>query len=235
MSGDTSSTRPGSEVSRYTLELDLHLFFTPLMQNWGHGIVMTRALQLPFPPADKIALGGQSIEGDCLPPLGYRLRNTIWDVDRERFIATTAADCGGGPLAYIADDIDRHLREGWSIGSWQRHYDKSWTSPIGERFDMSKFDLGLMDEEELYEFETMPASKRPQPFNELMSALVRLLFNLDNNEAMAYAMYKTKTYFQDEEKQSPKFKDAMRRYEQMTSEERSKVRRNVLRRAARFG
>ena len=92
-----------------------------------------------------------------------------------------------------------------------------------------------MDEDELYELETMPASKRPEPFNELMSALVRLLFNLDNNEAMAYAMYKTKTYFQDEEKQSPKFKDAMQRYEQMTSEAQSKVRRNVLRRAARFG
>ncbi len=47
----------------------------------------------------------------------------------------------------------------------------------------------MMDEDELYELETMPASKRPEPFNELMSALVRLLFNLDNNEAMAYAMF----------------------------------------------
>ena len=205
------------------------------MQDWGDAIVMTRTIQLPFPPDDKTTIGGRSIEGDCQPPLGYRLRNTIWDVDRERFIATTAADCGGGPLAYIADDIDRHLSEGWSIGSWRTHYDKSWKSPIGNRFDKSKFDLELMDEDDLYELETMPASKRPEPFNTLMSALVSLLFNLYNNEALAYAMYKTKTYFQDEEKQSPKFKDAMQRYEQMTSEEQLKVRKNVLRCAARFG
>jgi len=65
MSGGTGSNRPRSEVFRYTLELDLHVFFTPLMQDGGTGIVMTRTLQLPFPPADKIAIGGQSIDGDC--------------------------------------------------------------------------------------------------------------------------------------------------------------------------
>ncbi|QDV58714.1 hypothetical protein [Rosistilla oblonga] len=32
----------------YTLELELHLFFIPLMQDWGDGIVMTRTLQLPL-------------------------------------------------------------------------------------------------------------------------------------------------------------------------------------------
>ncbi|EMB16515.1 hypothetical protein [Rhodopirellula europaea] len=218
---------------RYTVELDLHLFFTPLMQDWGDGIVMTRTLQLPFPPDGKIAIAGRSIEGDG-QPLGYRIRNITWDVDRDRFIATTVADCGGGPLAYIGDDIDRHLTEGWSIGSWQTHYDKSWKSPIGNRFDRAKFDIEVMDEGDLYKLETMPASKRPGAFNELMSALVRLLFNLNNNEALAYVMYKTKTYFQDEKEQSPKFRDAMQGYEEMTSDERDRVRRNVMRRTSRF-
>ena len=174
------------------------------------------------------------MEGDG-QPLGYRLRDTIWDVDRARFIATTTSDHGGGPLAYIPDDIDRYFSEGWSIGSWQKHCDNSWKSPIGDRFDRKKFDFELLDEDDLYELETTPASKRPEPFNRLMSALVRLLFNLYNNEALAYAMYKTKTYFQEEKNQSPKFKDAVQRYEQMTSEEQLKVRKNVLRRTAHFG
>lgn len=234
MSGDTGSAGSGRKDSEYLLELDLHLFFTPLMQEYGDGIVFTRTVGLPFPPADKIALGGRSIEGDCQPPLGYRLQDVIWDVDRERFIATTTADHGGGPIAYIADDIDRYLSEGWSIGSWKKHYDSNWKSPIGDRFDRSKFDFEPRDEDDLYELETMTASKRPVPFNELMSALVRLLFNLDNNQAFAYAMYKTKTCFQDEAKQSPKFKDAMSRYNDMNSEEQRKVRKNVLRRVSRF-
>ncbi len=52
MSGDTDSTGTRCTALEFTLELDLHLFFTPLMQDWGHGIVMTRTLQLPFPPDD---------------------------------------------------------------------------------------------------------------------------------------------------------------------------------------
>ncbi|QEG40783.1 hypothetical protein [Roseimaritima ulvae] len=218
MSDDKDAIRSRGKALEYKLELDLHLFFTPLMQDWGDGIVMTRTLQLPFPPDNKVAIGGRSMEGDG-QPLGYRLRDTVWDVDRARFIATTISEHGGGPLAYIPDDIDRYFSEGWSIGSWQKHYDKSWKSPIGDRFDRKKFDFELLDEDDLYELETMPASKRPEPFHTLMSALVRLLFILYNNEALAYAMYKTKTYFQDDEKQLPKFKDAMHRYEQMTSEE----------------
>jgi len=67
--GSNGTRRTGFE---FTLELDLHLFFTPLMQNWGDGIMMTRTIQLPFPPDDKTTIGGRSIEGDCKPPLGYQ-------------------------------------------------------------------------------------------------------------------------------------------------------------------
>lgn len=69
-----------------------------------------------------------------------------------------------------------------------------------DRFDQSKFDLELLD-----------------------------------NEPLAYAMYKTKTYFQDEKEQSPKFIDAMQSCETMTSAERDKVRKNALRRTAHLG
>jgi len=133
MSKDNGSNGTRRTAFEFKLELDLHLFFTPLMQSWGDGITMTRTIQLPFPPDDNTTIGGRSIEGDCKPPLGYRLNDTIWDVDRERFIATTTADHGGGPLAYITDDLDTYLNEGWTIGSWQTHYDKSWRTTSAAR------------------------------------------------------------------------------------------------------
>ena len=42
MRGNAGSTESSSKSLEYTLELDLHLFFTPLMQEYGDGIVMTR-------------------------------------------------------------------------------------------------------------------------------------------------------------------------------------------------
>ena len=103
MSGDTDSTRSSSKNFDYTLELDLHLFFTPLMQDYADGIVFTRTLRFPFPPANKIAIGGHSIEGDY-KRLGYRLRDTIWDVDRERFM-------GSFPASAESSLLRRHVRQ----------------------------------------------------------------------------------------------------------------------------
>lgn len=200
------SGEPPVAAGHYLLELDLHLFFVPLMQEWGDGIVLTRTLALPFLPNGDIAIGGRSIEGDA-QPLGYRLKNIVWDVDRNRFVATTTAAIASGALK----------------------------SPIGDDFEACKFKFDWDDDEELCEIETLPASKRPHPFNELMSALVRMLFDLGNNEAFAYAMYKTKTYFELDTNRSPQFQEAMKTYEPMTPEQRKRVLKNVLRRTCRFG
>ncbi len=48
MSGESGLNEFRGKALEFTLELDLHLFFTPLMQDWGDGIVMTRTLQLPL-------------------------------------------------------------------------------------------------------------------------------------------------------------------------------------------
>ena len=53
-----------SAENRFQVELDLHLFFTPLMQGNRGGVIHTRTLDLPFPPSTKIMVGGRSIEGD---------------------------------------------------------------------------------------------------------------------------------------------------------------------------
>jgi hypothetical protein len=66
-----------SAENRFRVELDLHLYFTPLMREIGGGIVLTRTFDLPFPPCGEIMIVGRSIERDCTPPLGYLLADIV--------------------------------------------------------------------------------------------------------------------------------------------------------------
>lgn len=221
--------------NRFRVELDLHLFFVPLMQELGDGITLTRTLDLPFPPNSKIMIGGRSIEGDCIPPLGYRLSDILWDVDRETFLAKTVTSHHGSPVAFVPSDIETYVQDGWKIGSWQDFYDSDRKCPIGGGINVGKFDFDWDDDDELFSLETTRASKRPEQFNLLFSALIRMLFMLRNNEAVGYAMYKTKLFFQDEAQRSPEFSKLVDDYYRMGDESREKVRRNVMSRSAKFG
>jgi len=40
----------------FTLELDLSLFYEPLMDEYQPGIVVTREVELPFPPMEGLSL-----------------------------------------------------------------------------------------------------------------------------------------------------------------------------------
>ncbi|MEZ6082287.1 MAG: hypothetical protein R3C56_43410 [Pirellulaceae bacterium] len=225
----------GNRVQRpASVLLDLHLFFTPLMHEFGDGIVFTQTFTLPFPPSPKIAIGGRSV-GEVMPLLGYKPRDIVWDVDRQVFLASTHEIHQSSPLAFIPLDMALPLENGWRIGSWQKHYDRSWRSPIGDKFDPSKFEFDWEDENELEKFESQQASHRPEQFNQLFSALIRMLFTLRNNESTAYAMYKSKTYFDSEQSRSEKYSAALRTFESMSHDDQEKTRRNVLRRCARFG
>lgn len=46
----------------FKLELDLHLFCEPLMDEEGDGIVVSKTLELPFPPYEGLALIGKQID-----------------------------------------------------------------------------------------------------------------------------------------------------------------------------
>lgn len=221
--------------NRFRVELDLHLFFVPLMRETGDGITLTRTLDLPFPPNSKIMIGGRSIEGDCIPPLGYGMSDIIWDIDRETFLAKTVTSHHGSPIAFIPSDIETYFQNGWQIGSWQDFYDRDRKCPIGKGLNVGKFDFDWEDEDELFLLETTGASKRPEQFNLLFSALIRMLFVLRNNEAVGYAMYKSKLFFQDEAHRTPEFSKLVDEYYRMGDEDREKVRRNVMSRSARFG
>lgn len=227
-------TQNDSAVNRFRIELDLHLFFTPLMRETGDGIVLTRTLELPFPPCGEIMIGGKSIEGDCIPPLGYNLKDIVWDVDRQVFLTKTVMSHGETPLAFVPMEIEMLVEDGWRIGSWRKFYDRTWKCPISENLQASKFDLEWDDEKELYLLETTPSSRRPEQFNHMFGGIVRLLFMLRNNEAVGYAMYKSKMYFQDEKNRSPEFTKLIEEYLKMGGDDQEIVRRNVMKRTAKF-
>lgn len=101
----------------YTLHLDLHLKFVPPMSKHGLGIVLTRAVQLPFVPASSLRIAGASLD-EHGGPSGFGLEELTWDVDREVFSASTQIICHDEPLALIPDAIRSWLEMGWELGSY---------------------------------------------------------------------------------------------------------------------
>ena len=225
----------------FVLELDLHVYFEPLMNEHWPGLLFTRTIQLPFIPSTKIAVGGFSLEGECVPPLGYLPSDLIWDVDREVFLAITKAS-HQSLIVYLPDIIREYLEQGWRLGSWKQNYDNDFESPIGEDFDAGDFAFEWDNESDIENLETQPPTKRSPEFNRLLSALSRLLVQLKNNVSIAYAIYKTKTYFppdrpgreQLKTKEAEAFREAVFQYQKMDGEHRLQAEKNILRRAARF-
>lgn len=210
----------------YQLELDLRVHYTPLMDEAGPGISLTRTIQLPFVPTSRVALTGASLERAV--PLGYRLKNIIWDVDRQVFLAHTEMGTHGDPIALIPDDLQSMLGEGWLIGSWRQYYDPDWKSSIGINSKFSTLTWMRYQDGELEAWETTASNKRPRKFNEMLRAIVRMLVGLHNNLHVAYAIYKTKIFValnDDETPQTPeakKFRAAMDKYLNLDDEKQFK-------------
>ena len=63
MSQKTATTVDESDESRRTpvfrLELDLRLYFVPLMSDTGNGITVTRTIELPFAPQIELGIAGR--------------------------------------------------------------------------------------------------------------------------------------------------------------------------------
>ena len=102
----------------WTVELDMHLVFEPLMDDEGPGIVVSRTVELPFPPQDGMRLYSRNwdmcwVDG----PHGFELRDVIFDIDRQIFLAIARAEHVGFPLANIDGEVQWWLERGWKLGS----------------------------------------------------------------------------------------------------------------------
>lgn len=108
----------------YTLPLDLHPKFVPPMSEHGPGIVLSRAVQLPFVPASSLRIAGASLD-EHGGSIGFGLEELTWDVDREVFSASTQIICHDEPLALIPDTIRSWLDLGWELGSYADTYEQA--------------------------------------------------------------------------------------------------------------
>jgi hypothetical protein len=105
----------------FRVELDMHLYFVPPMDEHGAGIIVTRIVDLPFPPFNGLAIHGKTMS-ECPDPLGFRLEDVTWDVDRSVFLARTSLISQKFPFSYIADEIAAWIGRGWRLDSYADPY-----------------------------------------------------------------------------------------------------------------
>ena len=181
----------------YTLELDVHLCFTPPMVTYGGKIVLTRATELPFVPTDGLAIFSTRFD-ECPDPMGLKLENVVWDMDRNVFLAQVEHLVMEEPFPLIIEDIRGWIGRGWKLGSYRDQYDpeKKPEVVVPKPYHLPK---RLGNELEMVAWPILPARSRPPYFNDAFGILTRVLVETNNAPDVAYAMHHTQTYFADAE------------------------------------
>ncbi len=170
----------------YTLHLDLKINFLPPMQEHGPGIVLTRAIKIPFPPHDGLILHSQAID-ECSGPEGFMIKQVIWDIDREVFLARTELVDSGTPIGAIVYQIQNWLDRGWELGSYRDTYPETVKPPPRPRGRRRR---RKTDWDELERMQENRLPRRPEWFMDEFRAWVR--FHVDNySEFWAFAMDQT--------------------------------------------
>ena len=217
----------------YSLELDLELFFVPPMENFGNGICVTRSLDLPFVPHSGLSVFGQDLT-DCPLPPGIVLEQLTWDIDRQRFLARSALTLQEWPIVAMPDEVGQWIERGWRLGSHLEQYENGEdTQPDASGPDVNVSDLadyvfGDENWSELIRLQEVSHRKRPPEFNTLFHVVIRTMTECHNNQATAYAMYKTQRFFSESQCHGPQqptaarqFRDAQREFETTSFEKRA--------------
>jgi hypothetical protein len=219
----------------FKLELDLSLYYVPPMDEHGRGIVVTRVLELPFVPSPGILVWSKEMDGGD-EPMGIKLDDLTWDIDRQVFLAKTCLiDCG--PMVMVPHNIRDLIDRGWRFGS----YLDSYPSEIKDR-DVDEVPVDPVpyynkdwDDDEMETWPTLRPTARPAEFNVVFGALIRTLAELYNNDAVAYAMDKTKIYFDEADLKennsevASRWRDKQEEFGRMPLEKRLAWRRRVRR------
>lgn len=178
----------------YTLELDLELHFDPPMDDRGPGIVLTRTISLPFPPTDKLILYSSKMD-ECPEPGGWCLTDLTYDIERDVFLARTFGSYGGFFFREILDVLRAHVERGWRFGSYLDKYRQPEPVQDEDQAWVPWDQVGC----ERDEVPGKSARTRSREFNRLFGGLVGAMASLRNNLAVAFAMDKTKRFFDSDE------------------------------------
>lgn len=181
----------------FTLELDLIITYTPPMSDNGGGIHLTRELQLPFPPYTDLRICSGRMD-QAPGPMGFILKDVVWDIDREVFMAHCEMNSLDLPMENIPADLKAWIDLGWRIGSYNDRYDNEDEEgeEQTETLDDDDAPFGTDPEfERQLERPMLPPRERSKRLNLVMRALVRTMVEVHNDESVAYAMDKTKRHF----------------------------------------
>lgn len=177
----------------FDLDIDLVVHFVPQMNTEGRGIRLRRSMQIPFPPSAEVSVFSKSWD-EIDEPLGFRLKDITWDLDRSRFLAITEQSICGTPIVMIPHEIRWIMRRGWKYGSFVDDY-KVETTRGRKRRAISKIKIGKWDEDEAEAWEQSKSSGRPPEFKIVWKSIIATLAQLQNNSATAFAMNKTGIFF----------------------------------------
>jgi len=212
-------------AATFRLELDLRLYFVPPMTETGNGIVLTRSLDLPFPPYTGLVVFGRSMDV-TEEPTGFHVDDVIWDADRRVFLAHTDAVSQDVSIAEIADEIETWLGLGWRLGSYNEAYRRRTRRRKGEEDD-PEFAVAAPDDDDPAEgWQRKSPRDRSREFNAFFRALVRFMVESMNNESVAFAMHTTKRYFSPSELETTqttpakRFQQAEEEFDKLTEEEK---------------
>jgi hypothetical protein len=225
----------------YPLELDLELFFVPPMEDFGNGISVTRTLDLPFVPHSGLSVFGKELTDSPLPP-GIVLEQLTWDIDRQLFLARSTLTIQDWPIVAMPNEIRQWIVRRWRLGSHLEQYENGdGTQPDANRLDVNVSDLPdyVFSNEnwsELIRLQEVSHRKRPPKFNTLFHVVIRTMTERHNNQASAYAMYKTQRFFSESQCHDPQqptaarqFRDAQFEFETMSLEKQAVWSRTVKR------
>lgn len=221
----------------YRLELDLIVRFVPPMDKYGRGIHLTRTVELPFLPSEHIALHSRAWEY-IDDPLGYRLKEIVWDADQNLFLAHTELSDTGTPVAFIPHEIRNLLEHGWAYGSFRDSYSADGRRNR-KRKKLTPIPIEDWDWDEAETWQSERGRKRPAEFDTVWKSIIHTMAELYNNMSVAYAMQKTGTYQEIPQFTAPNpaernFKDKVGEFEIMPLDDQMKWRDGVLRRFPRL-
>lgn len=170
----------------YTLLLDFEIRFLPPMYEHGPGVLLTRELQLPFPPWKGLRIFSKVID-DCPEPEGMQLDDVVWEMDRRVFLATTELIDSGSPIPDIPRLLKSWLCRGWKFGSFRDPYrqDEDDDAPSPRT-----------------SFKPIRGSKRLARIGPAHKAMIRFMVESRNDPAAAYAMDLTGLHYDQKEIQS---------------------------------
>jgi len=197
----------------YTIEVDLDVTFDPPMNPEWVGIQLTKSIELPFVPYERLGICGKDIsEGPGDESLV--LEDIVWDADRGVFTAETAkCNSGNLDLESIRAILEEWVERGWTWGSY---LDKN------EEYQESL----AKDEDEVEDIERVA--------DPVLGALIRTMTDVINNPGVAFAMHRVQILGTDNELRHPnsalakRWKAAVEEWENMDAKQQIKWTRSVV-------